>query len=1323
MRNLTLSTVQISTLQTEDVIQFSSPTSDDTTAVLSAIAFDLDRNATFVGTESSQGAIMVWKTSNRGSPTPGNGSFVFCGSYTSSNAGIASLRVLSESNQLVLVTRAGDIVVWELDDSGGFVADADVLGTVESGIEAVAWSPDDSLVTLATGTNVILMTSTFDVLSEVPIETNEFGEDAPINVGWGSKETQFHGSIGRAHLKADKEQVNVEHQGLVNDGRPRITWRGDGAYFAISSRSSSSLRVIKVYSREGHLQSTSETVPGLEASTAWRPNGGLIASTQNEARSGPQDARKSGKYDVVFFERNGLRHGEFSLRRPLQDDGSGYKVKDLAWPPDSAVLAVWIERLDGDVVQLWTTGNYHWYLKQELQAPGGGHFTSVVWHPEASLRLLTTTTSQLLSRTFAWETCADANATGTVGVVDGDDVLLTPFRTQNVPPPMSSYQLKTSLSTPSAHIPSAQTPVHIALSPTNDLLASVWQNGRVSVWSLNTRIGPGKEKVMDPALIWTSGLCDGEKFWRQVTVSDVTEGGKRTVRVALLGSENGSDHVAVHEISISDASDDKPERERFLVKMPEANGRLIASYIPLPPLWQDIDGEISEVDHAQDIISPICAFPEQCFWATCTVLDNTRLFVGLAYSGKLYCVTPGSQPVLLANNANSFAIASGFVIFTTAAHDAQFVPVKMLVQHAQNKNNEEEELSLANGNSTTQLSDTWEKRRVERGSRIVTVVPSTMSMVLQMPRGNLETINPRPLVMEVVKADLDSGRWQKAFVSCRKHRIDLSIIVQHNQDAFMAGMSDFVDQVQDVDYVNLFLTNVGRSQLTQKAITDVCDAVRRELTIKDLSKYVNSILTAHVVKSPPDHEAALAMLLQLRDSQPELVEDAVKYVIFLVDADRLFDTALGMYDFSLVLMIAQHAQKDPRDYLPFLRELRALPQYYQRFKIDDHLRRHGKALSNLNLAGPDYFQEALEYVDRYQLYEEGLTIWRGTEQHQAVLTAYGSWLFDRRDYKQAALAFTEAGDLRKAMVAHERALEWQELFDISTREKVPGEEVKEIAYRISDELLSKKRYLETARVYIDYAGDIRQAVVALIQGNELSEARRIVSLHSTPGLFEDVILPGALEIRSQLADDLTEMRDQLHKQIARMQELRIKKAEQPDAFYGTEDINLHNVDAMTDVSMAPTAFTRYTAAPSVASKASKRSSKTKRKMERKVGSGRKGTVDEEEYLLKSISKLGARWTVTQGEVRKLLPHLLQFSKAHRVEGEALQQAFSAFDTELREAIDEIWKKPMVEQEQPVDSWATRMQEKERDRLMDPVERVQKPEMGVVEWELDLLRTR
>lgn len=45
------------------------------------------------------------------------------------------------------------------------------------------------------------------------------------------------------------------------------------------------------------------------------------------------------------------------------------------------------------------------------------------------------------------------------------------------------------------------------------------------------------------------------------------------------------------------------------------------------------------------------------------------------------------------------------------------------------------------------------------------------------------------------------------------------------------------------------------------------------------------------------------------ETDATVVEEAVKYVIFLVDANQLFDTALGMYDFSLVIMIAQHAQK------------------------------------------------------------------------------------------------------------------------------------------------------------------------------------------------------------------------------------------------------------------------------------------------------------------------------------------------------------------------------------------------------------------------------
>ena len=112
-------------------------------------------------------------------------------------------------------------------------------------------------------------------------------------------------------------------------------------------------------------------------------------------------------------------------------------------------------------------------------------------------------------------------------------------------------------------------------------------------------------------------------------------------------------------------------------------------------------------------------------------------------------------------------------------------------------------------------------------------------------------------------------------------------------------------------------------------MTKYCDAIREELEKRDLTKYVNSVLTAYVVKKPADYEASLSLLHRLKgqlgesscfttlnlrhstiiDIDQDLVEEAVKYIIFLVDADRLFNTALGMYDFSLVLLIAQHSQK------------------------------------------------------------------------------------------------------------------------------------------------------------------------------------------------------------------------------------------------------------------------------------------------------------------------------------------------------------------------------------------------------------------------------
>jgi hypothetical protein len=53
------------------------------------------------------------------------------------------------------------------------------------------------------------------------------------------------------------------------------------------------------------------------------------------------------------------------------------------------------------------------------------------------------------------------------------------------------------------------------------------------------------------------------------------------------------------------------------------------------------------------------------------------------------------------------------------------------------------------------------------------------------------------------------GNYRKAFLACRKHRIDLNVIVDRDPKLFRERLPFFVEEVNDVDYINLFLTNLA----------------------------------------------------------------------------------------------------------------------------------------------------------------------------------------------------------------------------------------------------------------------------------------------------------------------------------------------------------------------------------------------------------------------------------------------------------------------------------------------------------------------------------
>jgi elongator complex protein 1 len=87
-------------------------------------------------------------------------------------------------------------------------------------------------------------------------------------------------------------------------------------------------------------------------------------------------------------------------------------------------------------------------------------------------------------------------------------------------------------------------------------------------------------------------------------------------------------------------------------------------------------------------------------------------------------------------------------------------------------------------------------------------MPTTMSLVLQMPRGNLETIFPRAMVLAGIRSLINEKNYGRAFSYCRTQRVDMNLLYDHQPEQFLANVGLFLEQVGDLTYIDLFLSSL-----------------------------------------------------------------------------------------------------------------------------------------------------------------------------------------------------------------------------------------------------------------------------------------------------------------------------------------------------------------------------------------------------------------------------------------------------------------------------------------------------------------------------------
>jgi elongator complex protein 1 len=107
-------------------------------------------------------------------------------------------------------------------------------------------------------------------------------------------------------------------------------------------------------------------------------------------------------------------------------------------------------------------------------------------------------------------------------------------------------------------------------------------------------------------------------------------------------------------------------------------------------------------------------------------------------------------------------------------------------------------------------------RVVERGATIVTNESNGTRVWLQMPRGNLETVYPRALLIDQLQAQLNQLEFSTVLKEMRRHRIDMNLLYDHNPQLLLENVNTFVDQINDADLLNLFILSLCDEDTTTK---------------------------------------------------------------------------------------------------------------------------------------------------------------------------------------------------------------------------------------------------------------------------------------------------------------------------------------------------------------------------------------------------------------------------------------------------------------------------------------------------------------------------
>ncbi|KAF6208650.1 hypothetical protein GE061_017108, partial [Apolygus lucorum] len=848
---------------------------------------------------------------------------------------------------------------------------------------------------------------------------------------------------------------------------------------------------------------------------------------------------------------------------------AGMKVVDLSWNHDSQILCTtcYNEATNEYILLFWITQNYHWYLKQSFICSDKP--LAVIWDSKRENRVkLALQNGSLHLLEFIWTVdhsgYSCSDDKSYVSVIDNERLLVTQFSAAVVPPPMAMWNLD---------LHSRISQVCYPLEHCQRSLAVI-SNTEIRIFSKDENANLTATKILrlptefHSKMLYSWVWTNENRF---ACLQSYSSG-----RTGLIVFNVSEETLTVHwTLTLA-----FPAIELMVAETKLIVGKTNGNYL-----------EVSMLD--QSLGTEKVVFPELCLEP---VIFRDQL-IGLSEVGRLYINSSH-----IASNITSFLVSYPFLIATTSLHT-------LLVLKFTDDNCEE-----------------ISRRKLENGSKLV--LTSGTFVVLQLPRGNLETIHPRALTFLSIGSLLDNQQYSEAVQLLRKNRILLDVCVDHDPDSFLKNVGTFVDQVDPQLLVILVselssknVTSTTYSSFYDKArgvsddkIDKVCSALLSEMEKPERSKDFTLAILSCLVKSKKMNEA-----IKLADS-----DQALQHLLFLVPVEKLYSYALEAYNLPAALKIAGKSQMDPKEYVPYLNTLREMDPHYMKFSIDKSLKKYSSALSHLASCGITREEECFAFINDHCLYREGLAIFGKNDER----------------YKNAryfmANSFSRRGRLKK-------------------QDNYSKDEMTKLGESLYEQLMSAGSFKDAAQLSDLQLSDYDKCVESYTQAFMWDDALRVASTHNKDDLIDSKIKPRLTDYANCLLSDMTAKHETLLKYVDRIKIVRVEKANKPKFQEFGDD--------MSETSSVSTrSGTSHTS----------KSSKMTRKANRKLWSLKEGNPREEEALLSAMRELFLNAEKSIVEVKRVSGSLLYVEMdelAHR-----LQQKTKQWISCLQKSSPTIWPK-------------------------------------------------